>query len=64
MTDQESPVSVTFQDLDLPEPILRALNDIGYETPSPIHAETIPTLLEWQPVSSPALEALQTAWAT
>jgi ATP-dependent RNA helicase DeaD len=46
MTDAESPVSVSFQDLDLPEPLLRALKDVGYETPSPIQAETIPTLLE------------------
>jgi len=46
MTDQESPVSVTFQDLDLPDPLLHALKDLGYETPSPIQAETIPTLLE------------------
>ena len=33
---------LTFQQLALSEPILKALNDVGYETPSPIQAETIP----------------------
>ena len=36
---------LTFQQLALSEPILKALNDVGYETPSPIQAETIPLLL-------------------
>ncbi|GIC77226.1 DEAD/DEAH box helicase [Moritella sp. F3] len=35
---------VQFTDLSLPEPILKALNDLGYETPSPIQAECIPLL--------------------
>ena len=35
---------VQFTDLNLPEPILKALNDLGYETPSPIQAECIPLL--------------------
>ena len=35
-----------FADLGLPEPLLRALHDVGYETPSPIQAATIPPLLE------------------
>ena len=34
-----------FRDLDLPEPLLRALSDVGYESPSPIQAATIPPLL-------------------
>ena len=38
--------AVTFADLGLPEPILAALKDVGYETPSPIQAATIPPLLE------------------
>ena len=29
----------------LAAPILKALNDVGYETPSPIQAEAIPPLL-------------------
>ncbi|MFN3880870.1 MAG: DEAD/DEAH box helicase [Nitrincola lacisaponensis] len=35
-----------FGDLGLSAPILEALNDVGYETPSPIQAGTIPALLE------------------
>lgn len=34
-----------FTDLGLPEPLLKALADVGYESPSPIQAETIPPLL-------------------
>src|SRR5690606_7849322 len=34
-----------FTDLGLPEPLLRALADVGYESPSPIQAATIPPLL-------------------
>jgi ATP-dependent RNA helicase DeaD len=40
----ESP-TVTFRDLALSEPVLRALTDVGYESPSPIQAATIPVLL-------------------
>jgi ATP-dependent RNA helicase DeaD len=40
----DSPV-VTFRDLALSEPVLRALTDVGYEAPSPIQAATIPVLL-------------------
>jgi ATP-dependent RNA helicase DeaD len=35
----------SFLELGLPEPLLRALADVGYETPSPIQAATIPPLL-------------------
>ncbi|MEW6238053.1 MAG: DEAD/DEAH box helicase [Candidatus Omnitrophota bacterium] len=34
-----------FSDLALPEPLMKALKDVGYETPSPIQAATIPPLL-------------------
>jgi ATP-dependent RNA helicase DeaD len=37
--------SLKFTDLSLSEPLLRALADVGYETPSPIQAATIPPLL-------------------
>ncbi|HEV8693143.1 MAG TPA: DEAD/DEAH box helicase, partial [Lysobacter sp.] len=37
--------SIKFTDLALPEPLLRALADVGYESPSPIQAATIPPLL-------------------
>lgn len=39
-------VDMTFKDLNLPEPILQALEKVGYEKPSPIQAESIPFLLE------------------
>ena len=35
----------TFADLGLPAPLLKALSEVGYETPSPIQAATIPPLL-------------------
>ncbi len=43
MTDT---VNLTFKDLNLPSDILQALEKVGYETPSPIQAESIPLLLE------------------
>ncbi|MGY0559338.1 MULTISPECIES: DEAD/DEAH box helicase [unclassified Luteimonas] len=39
-----------FSDFSLPEPLLRALTDVGYESPSPIQAATIPPLLEGRDV--------------
>ena len=37
---------MTFKDLHLPSEILQALEQVGYEKPSPIQAESIPLLLE------------------
>jgi ATP-dependent RNA helicase DeaD len=45
MSDDTIPTG-QFNDLGLPNVLLRALNDVGYETPSPIQAQTIPPLLE------------------
>jgi ATP-dependent RNA helicase DeaD len=39
-----APVS-SFADLALPAPLMQALGDVGYESPSPIQAATIPPLL-------------------
>jgi ATP-dependent RNA helicase DeaD len=39
-------VELTFTDLNLPQPILQALEKVGYEKPSPIQAESIPLLLD------------------
>ncbi|GAA5095870.1 DEAD/DEAH box helicase [Microbacterium yannicii] len=39
------PAAITFSDLGLSQPVLKALKGIGYETPSAIQAATIPTLL-------------------
>src|ERR1700674_3486714 len=41
----ENPVTASFRDLALSDPVLRALADVGYESPSPIQAATIPVLL-------------------
>src|SRR5687767_2770714 len=40
----------TFADLGLSEPILQALRDVGYESPSPIQERAIPSLLQGRDV--------------
>lgn len=40
-----SEVTIRFADLDLAEPVLKAVEKVGYETPSPIQAQAIPHLL-------------------
>jgi ATP-dependent RNA helicase DeaD len=47
MTKQIAPSSPStgFQDLGLAEPLLRVLAEVGYESPTPIQAGTIPLLL-------------------
>ena len=35
-----------FNQLALNEALIRSLDEVGYETPSPIQAQTIPLLLE------------------
>ncbi len=37
--------SVTFADLELSEPLLRAISDMGYTHPTPIQAQAIPAIL-------------------
>ncbi|MEC3952221.1 DEAD/DEAH box helicase [Nocardia sp. CDC153] len=50
-TDDERDVSgPSFADLGLDDRILRAIADVGYESPSPIQAATIPPLLEGRDV--------------
>ncbi|RXZ41176.1 DEAD/DEAH box helicase, partial [Agromyces binzhouensis] len=46
----QEPTTPTFADLGLEGAVLRALDDVGYETPSAIQAATIPTLLEGRDV--------------
>ena len=41
-----TPAITTFRDLKIAEPLLTALDEIGYETPSPIQAQAIPQLLK------------------
>lgn len=45
MSDAPQP-TMTFADLGLSDALLRALSDIGYETPSPIQAKCIPLLMQ------------------
>ncbi|HKQ16312.1 MAG TPA: DEAD/DEAH box helicase [Steroidobacteraceae bacterium] len=44
------PATTTFRDLALNEALVRALADVGYESPSPIQAATIPHMLEGRDV--------------
>ena len=39
------PVTPTFEELGIIEPLIRAVRDVGYETPTPIQIRTIPTLI-------------------
>ena len=41
-----NPSDVTFRDLNLPPPLLATLDEVGYESPTPIQAQAIPHLLE------------------
>jgi ATP-dependent RNA helicase DeaD len=45
-----SPASAGFSALALSPEVLRALTDVGYESPSPIQAATIPSLLQGRDV--------------
>jgi ATP-dependent RNA helicase DeaD len=42
----DAPAAPSFAELGLDERVLKALADVGYESPSPIQAATIPPLLE------------------
>jgi ATP-dependent RNA helicase DeaD len=43
MTEEITPVN--FDDMNLSVPVMKALKDVGYESPSPIQAKTIPMVL-------------------
>src|SRR6476469_6798376 len=46
MPSEEAPEpTTTFDDLGIDKRVLKALSDVGYESPSPIQAATIPALL-------------------
>ncbi len=44
-TNEQESSTPAFAELGLPDPLLKALNKLGYEAPSPIQAATIPALL-------------------
>ncbi len=45
MSETSHTAHTLFSDLNLGEPLVRALREVGYESPSPIQAATIPVLL-------------------
>ncbi len=45
-TETQENNNVSFSDFGLSEKILKAINELGYETPSPIQERTIPLILE------------------
>ena len=47
---EETQVQLQFAQLGLSEPVMQAVTAIGYETPSPIQAATIPAMLEGRDV--------------
>lgn len=47
---EDSPATPGFEELGITGPVLKAIKDLGYETPSPIQAATIPTLLSGRDV--------------
>ena len=47
----------TFAELGLSEPLLQALNEVGYTTPSPIQEQAIPSLLQGRDVIGQAQTA-------
>ena len=47
MTKTKSrPATTSFRDLNLAEPLIRVLEELGYETPTPIQTQAIPHLLK------------------
>ncbi|MGS2717512.1 DEAD/DEAH box helicase [Eionea flava] len=46
MTSSETPIIESFNELNLPEAVLKTLVELGYETPSPIQAASIPVIQE------------------
>ena len=50
MSNDNSTPLPTFKELSLSEPVLKALDTVGYETPTPIQAQIIPHVLEGRDV--------------
>lgn len=44
--DSEETPGTSFDTLGLPKPVVKAVENVGFETPSPIQAQTIPVLLD------------------
>ena len=50
MTDSKQSIASTFDDLNLSKPVMKAINEVGYETPSPIQEKMIPHMMEGKDV--------------
>lgn len=50
MHNSDDAPTLSFDDLSLSAPIIKALNKVGYETPSPIQAEIIPHVMDGRDV--------------
>ena len=48
--ESDAEPTTTFADLGIHQRVLKALSDVGYESPSPIQAATIPALLDGRDV--------------
>ena len=48
--DMNPDSKITFNDLCLDDVLLKALDDVGYETPTPIQEKTIPLMLQGRDV--------------
>ena len=48
--DNDEPQGPGFDELDLPDEVVAAVTKVGYESPSPIQAATIPTLMSGRDV--------------
>jgi len=46
VSDDDLQQTITFDELGLSDRVTKVLRDVGYESPSPIQAQTIPLLLE------------------
>jgi ATP-dependent RNA helicase DeaD len=49
MTEHQT-ILADFRSLELPEPLMKVLEEVGYENPTPIQAQTIPLILEGRDV--------------
>jgi len=50
MSNTDDSTTLSFDDLSLSAPMMKALNKVGYETPSPIQAEIIPHVMDGRDV--------------
>ena len=48
--DMNTDSPITFNDLGLDQGLLKALDEVGYETPTPIQGKTIPPMLQGRDV--------------